>query len=138
MTRLNGITLSVLRIVCGFLFVCAGGMKLLGWFGGMPAGIPMTPLILWAGIIELVGGALLMAGLATRPVAFLCSGEMAVAYFIGHAPGGFWPILNHGEPAVLLCFIYLHLAAAGGGPISVDHLIQQVRWLPAWRRAAAV
>ena len=138
MTRLNGITLSVLRIVAGLLFVCAGGMKLLGWFGGMPAGIPMTPLIWTAGILELVGGTLILLGLFTRPAAFLCSGEMAFAYFIGHAPGGFWPILNHGEPAVLLCFIYLHLAAAGGGPMSVDHLIQSVRWHPARRRAAAV
>src|SRR5262245_43423131 len=114
-SRAAGFTQSLLRIVAGLLFVCPGAMKLLGWFGGMPAGYPLTPLLVVAGVIELVGGALLMLGLFTRPVAFLASGEMAFAYFIGHAPQGFWPIQNHGEPAVLFCFIYLQLAANGGG-----------------------
>jgi len=121
-SRAAGYTQSLLRIVAGLLFVCTGAMKLLGWFGGMPAGYPLTPLLVVAGIIELVGGALLILGLFTRPVAFIASGEMAFAYFIGHAPHGFWPIQNHGEPAVLFCFIYLQLAANGGGPLGLDAL----------------
>ena len=79
------------------------------------------PELPWfAGILELVGGALIALGILTRPVAFLLSGEMAVAYFMAHAPHGFWPILNHGELAVLYCFVFLFLAAHGGGPYSVD------------------
>ncbi len=129
MNRFAGITHSLLRIVAGLLFICPGGMKLFGWFGGMPGppapgGLP--PLLVAAGVIEVVGGALILLGLFTRPVAFIASGEMAFAYFIGHFPHGFWPILNHGEPAVLLCFIFLFLAANGPGPLSLDHLI----WRP--------
>jgi len=129
MSRPTGIILSALRIVAGFLLFCPGTMKLFGWFGGMPhmpgqsGGLP--PLLLAAGIIEVVGGALLMLGLFTRPVAFVCSGEMAFAYFIGHAPHGTWPIQNHGEPAVLLCFIFLFLAAAGAGPLSLDRALEK-------------
>jgi putative oxidoreductase len=125
MSRIAGVTHSLLRIVAGLLFIFPGGMKLLGWFGGMP--VPMTPLLYLAGVIELVGGTLILLGLFTRPVAFLASGEMAFAYFIGHFPHGFWPIQNHGEPAVLFCFIYLFLWGNGAGPISLDHLIQARR-----------
>ncbi len=125
MNRFAGPAQSLLRIVAGLLFICPGGMKLLGWFGGMP--VPMTPLLTAAGVIELVGGTLLLLGLFTRPVAFIASGEMAFAYFIGHFPHGFWPIQNHGEPAVLLCFIWLLFAASGPGPISLDHLIRRRR-----------
>ena len=124
MKLLAGWTHSLLRIVAGLLFICPGAMKLLGWFGGMPAGVPMTPLLYVAGWIELVGGALILVGLFTRPVAFIASGEMAFAYFMGHFPHGFWPIQNHGEPAVLFCFIYLFLWGNGAGPISLDHLIE--------------
>ena len=127
MKRIAGITHSLLRIVAGLLFICPGGMKLFGWFGGMPAGVPMTPLLHAAGIIEVFGGALILLGLFTRPVAFLASGEMAFAYFIGHFPNGFWPIQNHGEPAVLFCFIYLFLWGNGAGPISLDALIAKKR-----------
>jgi putative oxidoreductase len=127
MNRIAGITHALLRIVTGLLFIHPGGMKLLGWFGGMPAGVPMTPLLYAAGIIELVGGALILLGLFTRPVAFICSGEMAFAYFIGHFPSGFWPIQNHGEAAVLLCFIFLFLWGNGAGPFSLDHLIADRR-----------
>lgn len=123
MHRFAGITQSLLRIVAGLLFICPGAMKLFGWFGGMPAGVQLTPLLVAAGVIEVAGGALILLGLFTRPVAFIASGEMALAYFIGHAPHGFWPIQNHGEPAVLFCFIYLYLAANGAGPISVDRLL---------------
>jgi putative oxidoreductase len=124
MNRLAGITQSLLRIVAGLLFICPGAMKLLGWFGGMPAGYPLTPLLTLAGVIELVGGTLILLGLFTRPVAFVASGEMAFAYFLDHFPQGFWPIQNHGEQAVLFCFIYLFFAANGPGPISLDHAIR--------------
>jgi len=127
MSRIAGITHSLLRIVAGFLFIFPGGMKLLGWFGGMPPGVPMTPLLYVAGVLELVGGTLILLGLFTRPVAFILSGEMAFAYFIGHFPSGFWPIQNHGEPAVLFCFIYLFLWGNGPGPWSLDHWIAQRR-----------
>jgi len=121
-------TLALLRIVAGFILFCPGAFKLFGWFVPMPAGFVLTPLLRTAGWIEVIGGPLLMLGLFTRPVAFLCSGEMAVAYFKGHFPRGVLPIQNHGEPAVLLCFVFLFLSAAGAGPFSVDE------WL-AGRRA---
>jgi putative oxidoreductase len=75
-----------------------------------------------AAILELVGGALIFLGFLTRPTAFILSGEMAVAYFKAHAPGGFWPVQNHGELAVTYCFVFLHLAVAGAGPLSIDAL----------------
>jgi putative oxidoreductase len=127
MKRLPGITQFILRIVSGLLFVCPGGMKLFGWFGGMPAGVQLTPLLVLAGVIEVVGGTLILLGLFTRPIAFIASGEMAFAYFIGHFPHGFWPILNHGEPAVLFCFIWLYFAANGAGPISLDAVLRSRR-----------
>jgi putative oxidoreductase len=130
MNRMSSVALSLLRIVSGFILFCPGTMKLFGWFGGMPGGLtPSTlpPRLLAAGWIEVVAGPLLVFGLFTRPVAFLVSGEMAFAYFIGHFPHGFLPIQNHGEPAVLLCFIFLYLAAAGPGAISADHLIGRGR-----------
>jgi putative oxidoreductase len=127
MKRLPGMTQSILRIVSGLLFVCPGGLKLFGWFGGMPAGVPLTPLLVLAGVIEVAGGTLILLGLFTRPVAFIASGEMAFAYFIGHFPHGFWPIQNHGEPAVLFCFIWLYFAANGAGPISLDAVLRSRR-----------
>jgi putative oxidoreductase len=123
MNRWAGLAHSLLRIVSGLLFIHPGAMKILGWFGGMPAGVEMTPRLVTAGVIELVCGTLIMLGLLTRPAAFLASGEMAFAYFIGHFPHGFWPIQNHGEPAVLFCFIFLYFSASGAGPISIDHLL---------------
>lgn len=120
-------THALLRIVTALLFICPGGLKLFGWFGGMPAGYTLTPLLRTAGWIEVIGGMLLMLGLFTRPVAFICSGEMAFAYFIGHFPQGFWPVKNHGEPAVLNCFIFLFLSAAGPGPLSLDELLARRR-----------
>jgi putative oxidoreductase len=118
---------ALLRIVSGLLFFFPGALKLFGWFGGMPAGFTLTPLLRTAGWMEVIGGPLILLGLFTRPVAFLCAGEMAVAYFHSHFPHGFWPIQNHGEPAVLFCFIYLFLWGNGAGPISLDHLIQARR-----------
>src|SRR6266511_3512926 len=127
MNRFAGPTHSLLRIVAGLLFICPGGMKLFGWFGGMPAGVRLSPLLIVAGVIEVFGGSLIVLGLFTRPVAFIASGEMAVAYFMGHFPKGFWPILNQGEPAVLFCFIFLFFAAAGSGPFSLDDAIRRRR-----------
>jgi putative oxidoreductase len=128
MSRAAQIAYFLLRVVAGLLFLQAGGMKLFGWFGGMP-NMPSPPPLLTevgiGGILEFFGGILILLGLFTRPVAFLLSGEMAVAYWQFHAPSGAWPIQNHGEPAVLLCFIFLFLAAQGGGDYSLDAL---------WRR----
>jgi putative oxidoreductase len=123
-------TQALLRIVSGLLFFCPGALKTFGWFGGMPAGFTLTPLLRTAGWIEVIGGSLLMLGLFSRPVAFICSGEMAVAYFHSHFPRGFFPVQNHGEPAVLLCFIFLFVSAAGPGPLSVDEWLAKRPGVP--------
>ena len=115
---------SVLRIVVAFLFIAHGTQKLLGAPGSRPT-VALISLLGLASVIETFGGALVFLGLFTRPVAFLLAGEMAVAYFTGHAPNGFWPLLNRGEPAVLFCFVWLYLAAAGPGPWSLDALIDR-------------
>ena len=111
--------LSVLRIVSGLIFFAHGTQKLLGF----PASdrVPEAFTMGWtAGVVELVGGALLVIGLFTRPVAFLCSGTMAAAYFIAHAPQSFFPALNGGDAAILYCFVFLYLVFAGPGPWSID------------------
>ncbi|MGH8501606.1 MAG: DoxX family protein [Gammaproteobacteria bacterium] len=112
--------LSILRIVTAFLFMQHGLQKLFEF--PAPPGFPveLVSLIGLAGILELVGGFLILIGLFTRPVAFILSGEMAFAYFMAHAPQGFWPILNEGELAALYCFVFLYFALAGGGAWSVD------------------
>lgn len=114
----------LLRVVAGLLFLQAGGMKIFDWFGGIPAQYGGHPKFLsqtWiGGVLEFYGGLAIMLGFMTRPVAFILSGEMAVAYFQFHQPGGTWPVQNHGEPAVLLCFIFLLFAAQGAGDWSVD------------------
>jgi putative oxidoreductase len=117
--------LSILRISAAFLFVQYGSTKLLAFPAAiMPDGstASLASLAGVAGMFELVGGAFLLVGLFTRPVAFLLSGEMAVAYFMGHAGQGFWPVLNGGAPAVLFCFTWLYVSAAGAGPWSLDAL----------------
>ncbi len=114
---------SVLRIVAAFLFMQPGTAKLFAVPAAiMPNGgtVPIVSLLGLAGILEAFGGFLLLVGLFTRPVAFVLSGEMAVAYFMGHAPRGFWTVLNQGMPAVLFCFLWLYLSAAGPGPWSLD------------------
>jgi putative oxidoreductase len=113
--------LGALRIIAGSLFACYGVQKVFGLFGGMPPGVPKA-LIWSAGTIELVGGVLIALGLFTRITAFITSGQMAVAYFTGHAPHGFWPIQNHGELAILFCWLFLYIAAQGPGAFALDNL----------------
>jgi len=114
---------AVLRIVVGFMFVCHGAQKLFGVLGGLaPTGesAPLLSLMGFAGLIEFFGGLLIMVGWLTGYVAFIASGQMAAAYFMGHYPNGFWPILNNGEPVVLFCFIFLYMASKGAGVWSID------------------
>jgi putative oxidoreductase len=113
--------LSVLRIVAGLLFLEHGTAKLFG-FPHLPnyESLAIFSLIGLSGVLEFVGGLLLFVGLFTRATAFILSGEMAVAYFMAHAPVSFFPLLNHGELAIVYCFLFLYLAAAGGGPWSID------------------
>jgi putative oxidoreductase len=110
---------ALLRMVAGFLFLWHGMQKLLGFPGEVPAGAPA--FVIWtAGPIELIGGALVMVGLATRWAAFLSSGLMAFAYWLGHGTRALLPVLNQGELAALYCFVFLYVAARGSGPWSVD------------------
>ena len=117
--------LSILRISAAFLFVQYGTTKLFAYPAAvMPGGgrASLTSLAGVAGALELVGGGLLLVGVFTRPVAFLLSGQMAVAYFIGHAGQGVWPVLNGGAPAVFFAFLWLYVSTAGPGPWSIDGL----------------
>ena len=109
--------LLLLRLVAGLLFFQAGAMKIFGWYGGVPDGGLQVGI---GGVLEIVGGIAIALGLLTRPVAFILAGEMAVAYWQFHFPIGGWPIQNGGQPAVLFCFLFLHLAAAGAGRFSLD------------------
>jgi putative oxidoreductase len=131
--RMKDLTLFLLRVVAGLLFLQAGGVKMFDWFGGVPAehgGHPQIFTQIWiGGALEFWGGAAVLLGLWTRPVAFLLSGEMAVAYFQFHQPNGFWPMQNQGDKAVLFCFIFLLLAAHGGGSWSLDSLLRRRREL---------
>lgn len=115
----SGYILSVLRILAAATFMTHGTMKLFGWPSSMGDG-PLPTLMLVAGILEVVGGLLLVVGLFSRPVAFVLSGLMAAAYFMAHAPQSFFPVINQGEAAMLFCWVFLYIAAAGPGPISVD------------------
>jgi putative oxidoreductase len=113
--------LSVFRIVMALMFLTHGLVKLFGFpAGALPGQVPLMGLFGLAGVIELVGGLAVLIGFFTRPVAFILAGQMAVAYFMIHAPQGFYPAVNGGELAVLYCFGFLYLAAAGAGPWSVD------------------
>jgi putative oxidoreductase len=135
MPRLLESTLyTTMRIVFGFLFLMHGPQKLFGVLGGTAAGLSSLPGI--AGLIETIGGPLIMAGLMTRAIALICAGEMAAAYFIVHQPRAPWPIQNGGEPAVLLCFAFLYFAAVGGGVWSLDAAVA-ARRNSAARTAAA-
>ncbi|MGH7663521.1 MAG: DoxX family protein, partial [Gemmatimonadaceae bacterium] len=121
----TGRMLSILRIIAGLIFMSAGTMKL---FGYPPSPVPMPPFELIsqlgvAGMLEVFGGLAIVLGVLTRPVAFVLAGEMAVAYFIGHAPLSFFPTVNNGIAAVLYCFLFLYMVFAGAGTWSVDALI---------------
>jgi putative oxidoreductase len=114
--------LSILRIMVGLLFLEHGMAKV---FGFPPhAAMPVFPEIEWfAGRIELIGGGLVALGLFTRPVACIVSGEMAIGYFLDHAPRSFFPLINGGEAAIMFCFVFLYLVFAGAGPLSLDALV---------------
>lgn len=116
---------ALMRVVVGVLFACHGAQKLFGVLGGQAQ--LSNPKILAAGVIELVGGALVALGLRAAWAAFVASGEMAVAYFTVHAPGGFWPIVNKGELAAVYCFVFLYIASRGSGTPSVDALMGKGR-----------
>lgn len=120
---LSPLLLSVLRIITGLLLLQHGTTKYLSIPVTQMSGASPTSMGGAAGILELVGGVLLILGLFTRPVAFILSGMLAVAYFYAHAPQGFYPILNGGELAALYCFVLLYIAAAGPGPLSVDRVM---------------
>jgi putative oxidoreductase len=130
MKRAIEATYFLLRVVAGFLFMQSGAVILFGWYGGMPGSPGAPPLMSQTGIggvLEFFGGILILLGLFTRPVAFILSGMMAVAYWQFHAPQGGWPLQNQGMPAVLFCFIFLYIAARGGGDWSLDALIRRKR-----------
>ena len=117
--------LSLVRFILGFLITAHGTQKLLGFPVPSANGtVPLLSFMGFGGALEMVGGILLMLGIFTRATSIILSGEMAVAYFMAHAPQGFWPIVNKGEPAVLYCFAFFYLAAAGGGPLSLDAILQ--------------
>ncbi|MBC7698146.1 MAG: DoxX family protein [Bacteroidia bacterium] len=118
--------LGLLRIITGFLFLQHGSAKLLGMpHIAMFDGLQLMSLMGLAGVLELVGGTLILVGLFTRPVAFILSGQMAVAYFMAHAPGGYLPILNQGELAVLYSFVFLYFSVAGPGSFSIDGILKK-------------
>ncbi len=130
MARFEESILAVLRLVAALMLMQHGVQKLFGLL--LPPDRPAQPLELLsqrglAGVLEVFGAALLALGLFTRPVAFVLSGLMAFAYFLSHAPDGFWPILNRGELAALYSFVFLYFSARGGGPYSVDALLQRRR-----------
>jgi putative oxidoreductase len=126
---LPGATHALLRVITGALFMQHGVQKLFGLlvdpsrpWSGPP---PMFSQFWFAGVLETFGGFLIVLGVLTRPVAFLLSGEMAVAYFQAHAPRSLWPVLNGGENVVLFCFVFLYLFATGGGPFSLDAVLRR-------------
>lgn len=116
----HGLALAALRIASGLLLLQHGTAKLFGFPGGDRATIDLNTLIGWSGPIELAGGLLLIAGLFTRPAAFILSGFMAAAYFLAHAPKGLFPLLNGGELAALYCFAFLYISVAGPGMFALD------------------
>jgi putative oxidoreductase len=130
MNRAAQVAYFLLRIVAGFLFFQSGGLILFGWFGGMPgppeSAPPLMSQVGIGGVLEFAGGLMIMLGLLTRPVAFILSGMMAVAYWQFHAPNGAWPVQNQGVPAVLFCFLFLYMAAKGAGDWSLDALFRRL------------
>ncbi|HET7232511.1 MAG TPA: DoxX family protein [Longimicrobium sp.] len=135
MSRFEEITLAILRAVAGLMLMQHGAQKILGLLGGEVA--PTFSRGWFAGILELALGAMVALGLATRVAAFILSGEMAFAYFLVHAPNGFWPVVNRGELAALYCFVFLYLSARGSGRYSLDAVLARRRGTPPERRAAS-
>ena len=130
-TRWADVVLALLRVIAALLYMQHGAQKFFGVLGdpsrpwnGPPELLSQRGL---AGVLELVGGALLALGLFSRPVAFLLAGEMAVAYFQFHAPRGFWPVMNGGENVILFCFVFLYLCVHGPGPYSADGMLARRR-----------
>ncbi len=126
-TRFATPTYTLFRLVAGLLFACHGAQKLFGLFGGARASAPLS---VTAGVIEFTAGILIAVGLFASFAAFIASGEMAVAYFRSHAPHGFWPIVNHGELALLYCFAFLFVAASGSGRWSLDAVVRKRSFKP--------
>ena len=124
LTRFAPLALSLLRVMAGLIFLAHGTMKLVG-FPTAESVPPLTSLSGIAGIFELVGGVLITLGLFTRPAAFICSGAMAAAYFIAHAPRDFFPVNNGGDAAILYCFVFLYFVFAGPGPVSLDRILRR-------------
>ncbi len=122
MDRWQNLTLNLLRIIAGLLFMQHGAQKLFGLLGGNQVESVFS-LFGLAGVLEFVGGAMIVLGLLTRPVAFVLAGEMAVAYFMAHFPRAFFPIQNGGELAALYCFVFLYLSTRGGGSFSIDGVL---------------
>ena len=120
--RFSSEAYALMRLMLGAAFACHGAQKLLGAFGGTQAATLQMQV---AGVIELAGGVLIAIGLFAGYAAFLASGQMAVAYFKAHAPNGFWPIENHGELAIVYCFVFLYIATRGSGAYSVDRLMKR-------------
>ena len=123
--KYSNVIYGLMRIVVGLLFACHGAQKLFGLFGGI--GASANRLITAAGVIEFFGGALIALGLWAGYAAFITSGQMAVAYFMMHAPGGFWPIVNKGELSAFYCFVFLYIASRGSGSLSIEALIKKRR-----------
>jgi putative oxidoreductase len=125
-TRAAPYLYALLRIVGALLYACHGAQKLLGLFGGVQGGtVPLLSLMGLAGLIELGAGLLIAGGVLTRPAAFIASGQMASAYWLAHAPRGFWPIQNGGELPVLNCFLFLYIMSRGAGPWSLAGLFHR-------------
>ena len=118
--KYSDVLYAAMRMVAGLLFACHGAQKLFGVLGGESR--LSSPMFATAGVVEFVGGGLVALGLWAGYAAFVASGQMAVAYFMVHASGGFWPIINQGELAVLYCFVFLYIASRGSGRLSVDAL----------------
>ena len=122
--KYSNVFYALMRIIAGLLFACHGAQKLFGVLGGQKQ---TETLMIGAGVIEFAAGILIAIGFFAGFVAFIAAGEMAVAYFKQHSPGGFWPIVNHGELAVLFCFVFLYIASQGSGILSIDALIARAR-----------
>jgi putative oxidoreductase len=128
LSRIEPFSRSIMRIVIGFTFSCHGIEKLFGILGGMNghgARAGMFTLMWAAGLIETIGGSLILLGMLTNVAAFILCGEMAVAYFTVHAPRGHWPVRNGGELAVVYCFVFLYFFFAGAGPLSFDRALRR-------------